>query len=340
MIDGWWKIGAVPSPPMRRAAVAAILAIVVLGVLGAEAQQPSSRVPRVGVIGEQSAADPFIAAFQQGLRDLGYVEGRSIVLEYRYAHGMLDRVSRLAAELIRLQVDVLLVGGTVSAQRAKAQTTTVPIVFVLPGDPVGSGLVGSLARPEGNLTGLSSLHPELGGKQIGFLKEVAPQLSRVAVLYNPVNPIAELFLSGVRAAARDLELELLPLQVRRPGGLPGVFSAVTAGRAGALLTLSDPVFGGELAQLSQLAAKHRLPTLYARREFAEAGGLLSYGPSFPENYRRAAFYVDRILKGARPADLPVEQPRKLELVVNLKTAEAFGLTIPPSLLGRADEVIQ
>ncbi len=323
----------------RRSTLATVLALGVLAPIGAWAQQPP-KVPRVGVIGEQGAADPFIAAFRQGLLEAGYVEGRSIALEYRYAHGVLDQVSRLAAELIRLPVDVLLVGGTVSAQRAQAQTTVVPIVFVLPGDPVGSGLVDSLARPGGNLTGLSSLHPELGGKQLGFLKEVAPQISRVAVLYNPINPASEPFLTGARTVARELALELQPLEVRRPGELAGVFAAATAGRAGALLTLSDPVFGGELSQLSQLAARHRLPALYARKEFAATGGLLSYGPNFHENYRRAASYVDRILKGARPADLPVEQPTKLELVVNLKTARALGLTIPPSLLGRADEVIE
>ncbi len=224
--------------------------------------------------------------------------------------------------------------------RAKALGSAVPIVFVLPGDPVGSGLVNSLARPGANLTGLSSLHPELSGKQVGFLKEVAPHISRIAVLYNPLNPISELFLTGVRAASHDLGLELHLLEVRRPGELAGVFSTAAGWRAGALLTLSDPVFGGELRQLAELAARHRLPTLYARREFADAGGLLSYGPSFPENYRRAASYVDRTLKGARPADLPVEQPTKLELVINLKTARALGLTIPPSLLGRADDVIQ
>ncbi len=323
----------------RRAFVAGTGAVLLAAPLASEAQQPS-KVPRVGVIGEASANDPFLAAFRQGLRQLGYTEGQNIEIEYRYAHGALERAPTLAAELIRLRVDVLVVGGTIAAQSAKAATTTMPIVFALAGDPVGSGLVASLAHPGGNATGMSNLVPELTGKQIELLKAAVPQVSRVTVLYNPVNPVAGPALDGTREAARTLAVELQVLEVRRPNELTRAFLALTAWRAGALLALSDPVFGDELTQLSKLAAKNRLPAMYASRRFVEAGGLLSYGPNLSDNYRRAATYVDKILKGAKPADLPVEQPTKFELVINLKTAKALGLTIPPSLLGRADQVIE
>jgi putative ABC transport system substrate-binding protein len=319
--------------------VVALALSIVAAPLDADAQQ-AGKVPRVGVIGETSPTDSFLVAFRQGLRELGYIEGRSIVIEYRYAHGALDQAPKLAAELIRLEVDVLMVGGTIAAQSAKALTTTVPIVFALAGDPVGSGLVASLARPGGNATGMSNLVPELSGKQLELLKAAVPQVSRVTVLYNPVNPVAGSTLNGAREAARALAVELQVLEVRQPNELANAFSALAAWRAGALLALSDPVFGSDLAQLSKRAAKNRLPAMYASRRFAEAGGLLAYGPNYSDNYRRAATYVDKILKGTKPADLPVEQPTKFELVINLKTAKALGLTIPQSLLARADEVLQ
>jgi putative ABC transport system substrate-binding protein len=302
--------------------------------------QPTGKLPRIGMIGEFSPTHPFVAAFRQGLRDLGYTEGQNIVVEYRHAHGVLDRVSNLAGELVRLKVEILVVGGTKSAQLAKAQTTTVPIVFATSGDPVGSGLVASLAHPGGNATGISILSPELSGKQLELLKTAVPKVSRVAVLYNPVNPATRDALNATRDAARALSLELQLLEIRQPKDLPGAFSALTGWRAGALLLLPDPVLGNELDRISQLAAKHHLPAMYVRREFAETGGLLSYGPSFPNNYRRTATYVHRILKGAKPADLPVEQPTKFELVINLKTASMLGLTIPQSALLQADEVIR
>ena len=314
-------------------------ALAVAVSLVAEAQ-PTGKLPRIGIISEFSPAHPFVAAFRQGLQDLGYTEGRNIVVEYRYAHGVLDRVSNLAAELVRLRVEILVVGGTKSAQLAKAQTTTVPIVFATSGDPVSSGLVASLAHPGGNATGISILSPELSGKQLELLKAAAPKASRVTVLYNPANPAAGDALSATREAARALSLELQLLEVRQPKELPGAFSALTGWRAGALLVLPDPVFGNELDQISKLAAKHRLPAMYVRREFAEAGGLLAYGSSFPDNYRRAATYVDKILKGATPADLPVQQPTKFALVINLRTAKALGLTIPQSLILQADQIIE
>jgi putative ABC transport system substrate-binding protein len=320
------------------------LGVIAGGLLGAPvtvaAQQPG-KVPRIGVIGEQSSGDPFLAAFQQGLRELGYIQDQNIVVEYRYAHGVVDRFAELAADLVRLKVDVLVVGGAAAARSAKAQTTTVPIVFALPGDPVGSGLVASLARPGGNATGTSTLLPDLTRKHLELLKAAVPRVSRVTVLYNSAGrPGAGLAMDATWEAARALAVELHVLEVRQPNELVNAFAAVRTQHPDALLALSDPVIGNNLAQLAELAAKHRLPAIYARREFAEAGGLMAYGPSFPANYRRAATYVDRILKGAKPAVLPVEQPTKVELVINLKTAKALRLTIPQSLLRRADQVIE
>jgi putative ABC transport system substrate-binding protein len=292
------------------------------------------------MINEFTATHRFVAAFQQGLREHGYIDGKNIAVEYRHAHGVLDRVSDFAIELIGLKVEVLVVGGTISAQMTKAQTTTVPIVFATSGDPVSSGVVASLARPGGNATGISILSPELSGKQLELLKTAVPKALRVGVLYNPVNPAADDALKVTREAAQALALELQLLKVSRPKDLPAAFSALTASRAGAVLVLADPFLGNELHQISILAAKNRLPAMYVRGEFAEAGGLLAYGPSFSDNYRRTATYVDKILKGAKPADLPVEQPTRFELVINAKTAKALSLTIPPSLLARADQVIE
>jgi ABC-type uncharacterized transport system substrate-binding protein len=305
----------------------------------AHAQLPS-KVPRVGVLAERSPTEPFLAVFRQGLHDLGYTEGQNIVIEYRYAHGVVEQFSPLAAELLRLDFDVLVVWGTGAAQAAQALTTTVPIVFTVPGDPVGTGLVASLARPGGNATGLSSLTSGLSGKHLELLKMAMPQVARVAVLYNPVNPVSRLALNETREAARALAVELHVLEVRQPHELASAFAALTAWRAEALLTISAPMFGTTLAELAQLAATHRLPAIYVRREFVEAGGLLAYGPSWADNFRRAATYVDKILKGAKPADLPVEQPTKFEFIINLKTAKALGMTMPPSLLLLADEVLQ
>ncbi len=322
----------------RRAFIAAMTGGLLAAPLTSKAQL-AGKVPRIGVLGEQAPIDPSVAAFRQGLRELGYTEGQNIVIEYRYAHGVIDRFPKLAAELIGLKVDVLVVGGTAAAQSAKAATTAVPIVFVLPGDPVGSGLVASLARPGGNATGTSTVLTELSRKHLELLKAVVPRLSRVTVLYNP-GTISGTALKAAREAAHALAVELQVLEVRRPNELTSAFSVLTARRPDALLAMSDPVFGAELTQLANLAAMNRLPAIYGRKEFAEAGGLMAYGPNFPENYRRAATYVDRILKGATPADLPVEQPSKFELVINLKTAKALGLTIPQSLLLRADQVIE
>jgi putative ABC transport system substrate-binding protein len=319
------------------------LVTLILGLLvaplAAHAQQPS-KVPRIGVLGERSPPDPLIAAFRQGLRELGYTEGQSIVIEDRYAYGVVDRFPALAAELLDLNVDVLVVAGTLAAQAAKARTVTVPIVFTLSPNPVEEGLVASLAPPGGNATGLSTRTPGLTGKQLELLKAAVPQVSRVTILYNPVVAFHSLALQEAHEAARALALELQVLGVRQPHDLASAFAALTAWRAGAVLVLSAPMIGNELAQLAQLAAAHRVPAIYIRREFVEVGGLLAYGPSFTDNFRRVATYVDKILKGAKPADLPVEQPMKYELVINLKTARELDLIIPPTFLFQTDEVIK
>jgi putative tryptophan/tyrosine transport system substrate-binding protein len=328
------------SPGMsRRVFVATIVGGLLAAPLTAVAQ-PARNVPRIGVLGDHWPGHPFIAAFRQGMRELGYTEGQNIAIEYRYAHGVADRFRDLAAELINLKVDVLVVGGTPGALSAKSRTRTVPIVFALAGDPVGTGLVGSLAHPGTNITGISVFHPEMSAKDLELLKTAVPQVSRVAILYNPLNPVTRPALDRVREAARALSLELQLVEVRRPDQLASAFSTMTASRAGALLAISDPLFGNALTDLAVLTARNRLPAIYNRREFAEAGGLMAHGPSFSDNYRRAAAYVDKILKGAKPADLPIEQPTKFELVINLKTARALGLTIPVSLLQRADQVIE
>ncbi len=304
------------------------------------AQRPAGKVPRIGVIGDQSPKEPRIEAFRQGLRELGYVEGQNIVIEYRYAYGVVDRFAELIAELLALKLDVLVVGGTGTAHAAKNQTTTVPIVFATAGDPVGTGLVSSLSRPGGNATGLSVLITEVSSKQLELLKAIAPKVSRVAILINPANSGARLAATRTREAARALALDLQVLEVPRRQELASAFATLTAWRAGAVLVVSDPMFGNELIEISRLAAVYKLPAVYNRREFAEAGGLLAYGPSYSDNYRRAATYVDKILRGAKPGDLPVQQPTKFELVINFKTAKVFGITIPQSVLVRVDEVIE
>ena len=322
--------------PRARALLLALAVLVGSQIADA---QPAGKVPRIGMISEFTAAHPFVAAFRQGLRELGYTEGQNIVVEYRHTQGVLDRVSDFAAELIRLNVELLVVGGARSVALARAQTTTVPIVFATAGDPVSTKLVASLAHPGGNATGISILTPELIGKQLELLKTAVPKASRVAVLHNPANP-ATAALPATRDAARALGLEMQLIPVHHARDTPGAFAALSAWRASAVLVLPDPTLGNELAQIAALAAKHRIPAMYMRREFADAGGLLAYGPSFAENYRRAALYVDKILKGATPAALPVEQPSKFELVVNLKTAKALGLTIPQVLMLQADTLIE
>jgi putative ABC transport system substrate-binding protein len=281
-----------------------------------------------------------LEAARQGFRELGYVEGETIALEVRWAEGRYERMPELVAEMVRLKVDVLVVAATPGALAAKKATTTIPVVMVGVGDPVGSGLVASLARPGGNLTGLSLLTPEISGKRLQLLKEVVPKVSRVAVLRNPNNQIHAVFWQETQGAARKLGVQLQALEVRGPEDFDGAFRASTRERAGALFVFDDGLTLGYRTWIVALAAKARLPAIYGFREFPDVGGLMSYGANFPDLFRRTAAYVDKILKGAKPADLPVEQPTRFEMVVNLKAAKALKLTIPQSVLIRADQVIQ
>jgi putative tryptophan/tyrosine transport system substrate-binding protein len=311
--------------------------------LAAEAQQ-AAKIARIGYLAPNLAASPHLhEAFRQGLRDLGYVEGQNIVIEYRSAEGKAERLPALAAELVALKVDVIVVPGTVGVLAAKQATKTIPIVFAVAADPVGSGLVTSLARPGGNVTGLSILTPELVGKCLELLTQAVPGVSRVAVLWQPGGHGERTdkdTLKGADVAARALGVRLQFVEAQGPADIDRAFSDMSRARAGALTVLGGGMFFGVRRRLVDLAAKNRLPAVYPSREFVDAGGLLSYGPNLADLYRRAATYVDKILKGAKPADLPVEQPTTFQLVINLKTAKALGLTIPPSVLGRADHVIE
>jgi len=311
--------------------------------LAGDAQQ-AAKVPRIGFLTGNLAASPHVVeAFRQGLRDLGYVEGRNVVIEYRDAQGKFERLPARAAELVALKVDVIVAGGTPQALAAKQATKTVPIVFAAAGDPVTSGLVTSLARPGGNVTGFTGLGPELVGKGLERLKQAVPGVNRVAVLWQPGGQgegTEKDILKEADVAARALGVRLQFVEARGPEDFDRAFSDMTTGRAGALTVLVSPMFFGERRRLVDLAAKTRLPTVFPWREYVDAGGLMAYGADLADLFRRAATYVDRILKGAKPGDLPIEQPTKYELIINLKTAKALGLTIPPSLLQRADQVIE
>ena len=309
--------------------------------LAAEAQQ-AERVYRIGFLSGQSPTDLArqLETFRQRLRELGYVEGRNVAIEYRFAEGRPERLPALAAELVRLKVDIIVTAGPPAPLAAKQATTTIPIVFAISNDPVAEGVVSSIARPGGNITGLTSIAPELVGKQLELLKEVAPKVSQVAVLRNPSNHGHPLTLRQAEGAAQALGLQLHIMQAGSPAEIDAAFAAMRSEHAGDILVLRDPLFLGQRTQIAALAAKSRLPAVYGFREAAEAGGLMAYGASVPFMYRSAATYVDKILRGAKPADLPVEQPTKFELVINLKTAKALGLTIPQSLLQRADQVIE
>jgi ABC-type uncharacterized transport system substrate-binding protein len=327
---------------MRLIGLAVVLAIGLLGApLAVAAQQKGARIGYLAADLRANAAWP--EAFRQGLRELGYIEGQNILIEYRSADGELDRLPALAAELVRLKVHVLVSEGTPPSVAAKGATKTIPIVFAASADAVGSGLVGSLARPGGNITGLSFLAPETAAKGLQLLKEMSPGITRVAVLShrgNPSEATRQIILKEAEVAARALAVHPQFLEVRGPDDFEKAFSEMMRARAGGLTVVTSIMFLGERRRLVELSAKNRLPTVYPWREPVDAGGLLAYGPNLPDLFRRAAVYVDKILKGTKPADLPVEQPTKFELVINLKTAKALGLTIPPSVLGRADQIIQ
>ena len=311
--------------------------------LAVRAQQ-AAKVPRIGYLAGDRAAGPhLIEAFRQGLRDLGYVEGSNVLIEYRDAEGKFERLPALAAELVALKIDVIVAGGTPLILAAKQATRTLPIVFAAASDPVTDGLVTSLARPGGNVTGLSNIAPDLVGKRLELLKQAVPGVNRVAILWQPGGTgerTEQDMRKGAEAAARALGMRLQFLEARGPADFDRAFSDMTRERAGALTSLGGSMFFSERRRLVDLAAKNRLPALYQQREFVDAGGLMAYGANLADNFRRAATYVDKILKGAKPGDLPVEQPTKFELVVNPKTAKALGLTLPPSVLGRADQVIE
>jgi ABC-type uncharacterized transport system substrate-binding protein len=318
-----------------------LIAVLLLSVHVAEAQQ-SGKLPRVGLlfVGESSPPSPHVQALGQGLRNLGYVEGKTIVLEYRYAEGKIERLPELAAELVRLPVDVIVTALSPAIQAAKQATDTIPIVFAVSGNPLATGYVASLAHPGGNVTGLSAMDYDLTGKRLELLTEALRKVSRVAVLWNPGNGAMVLKMEEVRVAAHALRVEIKSLEARRPQDFDQALAALPREHADALLTLADPLTLFHRDRIIEAAAKNRLPAMYELQEFVEAGGLMSYGPSILDNFRRAATYVDKILKGAKPGDLPVEQPTKFELVINLKIAKQIGLTIPPNVLARADRVIR
>ena len=326
----------------RRRLVLALGAGALAAPLAAFAQQKSAKVARLGFLGASSAAAfaSLVEALRAGLRDLGYVEGKNIVIEYRWAEGKYERLPGLAAELVQLKVDVIVAASGPAVQAVQKATTTIPIVFAAVGDPVGLGFVASLSRPGGNATGLSSLNVDVSSKYLELLRVALPKLSRVAVLVNPGHPQHPDMLKNIQAAAKTTGVNVSPVQAGTASQIETALGAMTRERAGALIVLPDPFFFTQARQIAELAAKNRLPTMFWTRELVEAGGLMSYGQNIVEHFRRAATYVDKILRGAKPADLPVEQPTTIELVINLKTAKAIGLTISQDLLFRADKVIE
>jgi putative ABC transport system substrate-binding protein len=319
--------------------VMAVALALLAAPLAAEAQ-PVAKVYRIGYVRAETPPPVDIEAFRQGLREHGYVEGTNVVIEYRWADGNEERLRSLVAELLRLKVDLIVTSAPAATRVAKEATTTIPIVMVLVADPVAFGFVASLARPGGNVTGFAFLLPEVSGKRLDLLKEAIPELSRVAVLWNAANPYKPFDLKEVQVAADALRVAVHTFPVREPKDFDDAFKAAVKSRAGGLITLEDPFTIAHRTRIVGLALRHRLPAVYAVRPFVDAGGLMSYGPDRADQNRRAATFVDKILKGARPADLPVEQPTKFELVINMKTAKALGITIPPSLLLRADQVLE
>jgi len=305
--------------------------------------QQAGKVYRIGLL-DYSAPDParqaWWNAFRQQMRDLGYVEGQNVTFEPRWAQGDDERLPKLAAELVGLKVDLIVTGGQNAALAAKRATATIPIVTATGTDPVALGLAASLRQPGGNVTGVTSISSELAGKRLELLRIVAPRASPIAILWDERNPASRLSVNGTEVAAKPAGLTIHSVPVHSPAEIEAAFATLVRNRAGALIIVPSPAIFSHRKRLFELAMKHRLPTVVGSREYVEAGGLASYGPDYPDQFRHAAVYVDKILKGAKPGDLPIEQPTKFELVINLKTAKALGLTIPPSLLARADEVIQ
>jgi len=327
---------------MNKKIVIWLLTAVLLTTVSLSEAQQTKKVPRIGFLGNSTAAleENLVGPFREGLRDLGYVEGRNILIEYRWAEGKYERFPALIAELIALKVELIVTAGTPATQAYQKARTSIPLVMVAVGDPVGTGIVASLNRPGGNITGLTSISPELEGKRIELLREVIPRLSHIAVMWNPRNAYHAIENKEVESVAAALRMKVLYLGIETQEQLDNAFAQILKERPGALLVLADRVFLHNRALIMDFAAKHRLPGVYAYLELVEAGGLMSYGPSYADMHRRAATYVDKILKGAKPADLPVERPMKFELVINLKAAKQIGLTIPPNVLARADKVIK
>jgi putative ABC transport system substrate-binding protein len=334
--------GKKPEKPMRKNIMRLTLCALLLALsCPAGAQQPA-RIPRIGILIAASTSfySARVEALRQRLRELGYVEGKNIVIEYRYAEGKLERLPDLAAELVRLKVDVIVTPGGSAILAAKKASATIPIVFAGAGDPVGTGLVSSLARPGGNITGLSTMTPDLDGKRLELLKEAFPKVARVAFLWEPGGTRGNLALTEMEPAAKALGLKLRSLPVRSLEDFEGAFARAKKEGAQALITTTGRLINTQQRQVLDFAAKNRLPAIYHYTEFVEAGGLMSYGPDNTDVFRRAGDFVDKILKGAKPGDLPIEQPKKFELIINLNAAKEIGLTIPPNVLARADRVIR
>jgi putative ABC transport system substrate-binding protein len=326
---------------LRARGLAATLAVTLLVAPLAAGAQPATKIARIAILDTipMTGRAQLWDVFRQGLRELGYVEGRNLAIESRSADGKAERLPALAAELVRGQPDLIVTAGAPAAMAAKQATTTIPIVMASVGDPVVLGLVASLARPGGNITGLTNVSIELAGKRVELLKVMVPRVSRVAILTDEANPVGEFSVNQTETAAASIGLTLRVFGVRGPSEFASAFAAMLKAQVGALIVGPSAMFQGQRRRLVELAQNHRLPTVFTVREYTEAGGLMSYGPNNPEMYRRTASFVDKILKGAKPADLPVEQPTKLELII-LRAARAIGLTIPQSLLRRADEVIE
>jgi len=322
----------------KKTIIVLLVGLALVSVRSAEAQQ-AQKVPHIGYM-RFIEVPVYDSAFRKGLNELGYIEGQNIHIEYRFAGGSIERLAEFAAELVRLNVDVIVAGSTQSIDAAKRATKTIPIVFPVTFDPVESGFVASLARPGGNLTGLSTVNPDAAAKRVELIQEVMPRISRLAVLRNPTNSGSRFPLKETEAGAKRLGIRLQILEARSPDDLEGAFRAATKEQANALIVLADALFFAQRGRLGNLGVKHRLPAMFDDAQSVDAGGLISYGASLTDLFRRAAGYVDKILKGARPADLPVEQPMKFELIINLKTAKQIGLTMPPNVLARADKVIR
>lgn len=305
--------------------------------------QRRGKIFQIGYVGNStpSAESALVAGFRQGLRERGYTEGKDIVIHYRWAAGQNDLVSEIIAEFVGLNVDVIVTSGTLAPLVAKTATTAIPVVMAASGDPVGSGIVASLSRPGGNITGLSTMYADLEGKRLDILRELVPKLGRLALLANPTQPLTPVTLKATRAAAEALRISIQVHEVRAVDEFERAFAAIAKARPEAMAVLADrPFFFAHRAHIVRLAAQHRLPAIYSFREFVEEGGLVYYGPNFVDLFRRAGIYIDKILKGAKPRDLPIEQPTTFELVINLKTAQALGINIPPSIRLRADRMIE